>query len=168
MPSGLLGEKKTLIAQIVVYISSTLWRPTKQSLQTFLNTVFEKLILLSKCVTHYNSHCGLLKIIRGLPWWRSGWESACWCRGHGFVPRSGRISHAAEQLGPWAMATEPAHPEPVLRNRRGHNSERPAYRKNKTKQNKNLNSLKIKLRYISLHSYRNTWPQTLWPQMTQI
>ena len=38
--------------------------------------------------------------IDGLPWWRSGWESACRCRGHGFGPWSGRIPHAAEQLGP--------------------------------------------------------------------
>ena len=37
---------------------------------------------------------------RGLPWWRSGWESACQCRGHGFEPWSGKIPHAAEQLGP--------------------------------------------------------------------
>ena len=29
------------------------------------------------------------------------------------------------------MAAEPARPEPVLRNGRGHNSERPAYRKKK-------------------------------------
>ena len=36
----------------------------------------------------------------GLPWWRSGWESACQCRGHGFVPQSGRIPHATERLGP--------------------------------------------------------------------
>ena len=36
----------------------------------------------------------------GLPWWRSGWESACQCRGHGFKPWSGKIPHAAEQLGP--------------------------------------------------------------------
>ena len=36
----------------------------------------------------------------GLPWWRSGWESACQCRGHGFEPWSGKIPHAAEQLGP--------------------------------------------------------------------
>ena len=36
----------------------------------------------------------------GLPWWCSGWESACRCRGHGFEPWSGRIPHAAEQLGP--------------------------------------------------------------------
>ena len=39
------------------------------------------------------------KII-GLPWWRSGWESACQCRGRGFEPWSGRIPHAAERLGP--------------------------------------------------------------------
>ena len=54
----------------------------------------------------------------GLPWWRSGWESACQCRGHGFEPWSGRIPHAAERLGPWATTTEPAHLEPVLRNER--------------------------------------------------
>ena len=36
----------------------------------------------------------------GLPWWRSGWESACQCRGPGFEPWSGKIPHAAEQLGP--------------------------------------------------------------------
>ncbi|XP_067567805.1 fatty acid-binding protein 9-like [Pseudorca crassidens] len=33
----------------------------------------------------------------GLPWWCSGWESACRCRGHGFVPWSGKIPHAAER-----------------------------------------------------------------------
>ena len=64
----------------------------------------------------------------GLPWWRSGWESACQCRVHGFQPWSGRIPHAAEQLGPWATTTEPARLEPVLRNKTGHDSERPAHR----------------------------------------
>ena len=64
----------------------------------------------------------------GLPWWRSGWESACRCRGHGFEPWSGKIPHAAEQLGPWATITEPARLEPVLRNKRGRDSERPAHR----------------------------------------
>ena len=64
----------------------------------------------------------------GLPWWRSGWESACQCRGHGFKPWSGKIPHAAEQLGPWATITEPACLEPVLRNKRGHDNERPAHR----------------------------------------
>ena len=66
--------------------------------------------------------------IHGLPWWRSGWESACQCRGHGFEPWSGRIPHAAEQLSPWATATEPARLEPVLCNKRGRDSERPAHR----------------------------------------
>ena len=64
----------------------------------------------------------------GLPWWRSGWESACQCRGHGFEPWSGKIPHAAEQLGPWATITEPAGLEPVLRNKRGRDSERPTHR----------------------------------------
>ena len=64
----------------------------------------------------------------GLPWWRSGWESACQCRRHGFEPWSGRIPHAAEQLGPWATAAEPARLEPVPRGGRGRNSERPAHR----------------------------------------
>ena len=64
----------------------------------------------------------------GLPWWRSGWESACQCRGHGFEPWSGKIPHAVEQLGPWATITEPARLEPVLCNKRGHDSERPTHR----------------------------------------
>ena len=64
----------------------------------------------------------------GLPWWRSGWESACRCRGHGFEPWSGKIPHAAGQLGLCATTTEPARLEPVFRNKRGRDSERPAHR----------------------------------------
>ena len=64
----------------------------------------------------------------GLPWWCSGWESTCQCRGHRFEPWSGKIPHAVEQLGPWATTTEPARLEPVLRNKRGHDSERPMHR----------------------------------------
>ena len=64
----------------------------------------------------------------GLPWWRSGWESAYQCRGHGFEPWSGKIPHTAEQLGPWATITEPARLEPVLLNKRGRDNERPAHR----------------------------------------
>ena len=67
-------------------------------------------------------------IVLGLPWWCSGWESACQCRGHRFEPWSGRIPHAAEQLGPWATTTEPVRLEPVLRKKRGRDSERPAHR----------------------------------------
>ena len=64
----------------------------------------------------------------GLPWWCSGWESACQCRGHGFEPWSGKIPHAVEQLGPWATITEPVRLEPVLHNKRGRDNERPAHR----------------------------------------
>ena len=64
----------------------------------------------------------------GLPWWRSGWESACQCRGHGFEPWSGKIPHAAEQLAPWATTTEPVRLEPVLRDKRCHDSEMPVHR----------------------------------------
>ena len=64
----------------------------------------------------------------GLPWWRSGWESACQCRGHRFEPWSGKIPRAAEQLGPCATAAEPARLEPVLRNKRSRDTERPAHR----------------------------------------
>ena len=69
-----------------------------------------------------------LKILLGLPWWHSGWESACQCRGHGFEPWSGKIPHATEQLGPWATTTEPARLQPVPRSKRGRDSERPAHR----------------------------------------
>ena len=64
----------------------------------------------------------------GLPWWCSGWESACQCRGHGFEPWFRKIPHVAEQLGPWATITEPARLEPVLLNKRGRDGERPAHR----------------------------------------
>ena len=67
------------------------------------------------------------KVLLGLPWWHSGWESACQCRGHGFEPWSGKIPQAAERLGPWATIAEPARLEPVLRNKRGHDSERPVH-----------------------------------------
>jgi len=43
----------------------------------------------------------------GLPWWSSGEEFACRCRGHGFDPWSGKIPHASGQLCPCAVATEP-------------------------------------------------------------
>ena len=61
----------------------------------------------------------------GLPWWHSGWESACQCRGHRFNPWSGKIPHDAEQLSPCATTTGPA---PVLCNKRSHRNEKPAHR----------------------------------------
>ena len=47
---------------------------------------------------------------------------------YGFEPWSGKIPHAAEQQNPWATTTEPARLEPVLRNKSGRDSERPAHR----------------------------------------
>ena len=70
----------------------------------------------------------LNKNISGLPWWRSGWESACWCGGRRFGLWSGGIPCAAEWLGPWATAAEPARLEPVLRNGRGRDNVGPARR----------------------------------------
>ena len=69
----------------------------------------------------------LIKNTTGLPWWLSGWESACQCRGHGFEPWSGKIPHAVEQLGPCTTTTEPARLQPVVRDKRGRDSERPTH-----------------------------------------
>ena len=79
-------------------------------------------------LTTFSTEWLYIKLNFGLPWWHSGWESACQCRGHGFEPWSGKIPHAAEQLRPWATTTELARLEPVLRNKRGRASERPAHR----------------------------------------
>ena len=62
--------------------------------------------LLARCPVYPNIKI-LLKYGYGLPWWCSGWESACHCRGHGFDPWSGKIPHAAEQLSLCATTTEP-------------------------------------------------------------
>ena len=81
-------------------------------------------MLQSKCI--FSEHTGLMKSqgkmrsqviifktetnkknIPGLPWWRSGWESACQCRGHGFEPWSWKIPRAAEQLSLGATTAEP-------------------------------------------------------------
>ena len=67
------------------------------------------------------------KTRRGLPWWRSGWESACQCRGHGFEPWSGKMPHAAEQLGPWATLLS-LRVWSLCSATRGQDSERPAHR----------------------------------------
>ena len=75
-----------------------------------------------------NNNIHLKRKLEELPWWRSGWESACQCREHRFEPWSRKFPPAAEQLGPWATTTEPARLEPVLRNKRGRDSERPTHR----------------------------------------
>ena len=83
-----------------------------------------------KKIEYLNSNLNKIIILKniGLPWWHSGWESACQCRGHGFEPWSGKIPHAAEQLGPWATITEPVRLEPVLHNKGGRDTERTMHR----------------------------------------
>ena len=63
---------------------------------------------VSTVVSSHLTQLGKRASSLGLPWWRSGYESACQCRGHGFEPWSGKIPHAAEQLSPCATTTEPA------------------------------------------------------------
>ena len=57
----------------------------------------------------FNSYTAFLvtKKEHWLPWWCSGWESACQFRGHRFEPWSRKIPHAARQLSPCTTTTEP-------------------------------------------------------------
>ena len=94
----------------------------------YITTVFfilQKNLASEYLTAQWKLHAIVKSECVGLPWWRSGWGSACQCRGHGFEPWSGKIPHAVEQLGPWATTTEPARLEPVLRNKRGRYSEWP-------------------------------------------
>ena len=64
----------------------------------------------------------------GIPWWPSGWGSACQRRAHGFDPCIWLIPHATEQQSPRATIAAPTRHnnrsphalEPVLCNRRSH------------------------------------------------
>ena len=113
---------------IIVYIKVIEWVDTDH--HVLLHIRVQSLLVSVMFLSFINLPTGwVLKIILlGLPWWRSGWESACQCRGHGVESRSGKIPYAAEQLGPWAAITEPTRLEPVLRNKRGRDNERPAHR----------------------------------------
>ena len=109
-----------------IYLEKTIiWKDTCTPMFTVALFTIAKTWKQPKCPS---TEEWIKKMCHGLPWWRSGWESACQCREHGFEPWSGKIPHAAEQLGPWATTTEPARLEPVLRNKRGRDSERPAHR----------------------------------------
>ena len=102
-------------------VKSLLWAPVFLSEKQAVIDLLNGLLQGSSEVWH------IKHLPRGLPWWRSGWESACQCRGHGFEPWSGKIPHAAKQQAPWATTIEPARLELVLRNKRGRNSKRPAH-----------------------------------------
>ena len=88
-------------------MKSEMWETVGQLFQTHqLDNSKDQKKKKKKKVT-YKSIFIHIKTGKGLPWWRSGWESTCQCRGHRFEPGSGKVPHAAEQLGPCATAAEP-------------------------------------------------------------
>ena len=67
----------------------------------YISNMEDRLMEITQSLQHKEKKKEFLKMrIVGLPWWRSGCESACRCRGHRFGPWSGKIPHAAERLGP--------------------------------------------------------------------
>ena len=64
-----------------------------------------KMIHMLEIATHKKKE--IIKL--GLPWWHSGEESTCQCRGHKFNPWSGKIPHAMGQLSWRATTTESTH-----------------------------------------------------------
>ena len=104
------------------------------------------MLQIFKGVLHFNQKSSPLKTPNlGLPWWSSGWESACQCRRHRFNPWSRKIPHAPGQLAPCPVTMEPTlqspgpgttEPEcsnswspralePVPCNKRSHHNEKP-------------------------------------------
>ena len=62
-----------------------------------------------RAISFFFNPLGWIKMCSsGPPWWLSGWESTCQCRGHGFERWSRKIPHVTEQLSLSAIATEPA------------------------------------------------------------
>ena len=111
----------------LIVLTWVTWQPLEQSLWPKVQDFYQKKGRVGVGGKHWpqeeSSFWHPIKGYQGLPWWRSGWESACQCRGRGFEPWSGKIPHATEQLGPWATTTEACAP-----NKRGRDSERPAHR----------------------------------------
>ena len=86
--------------------SEKLWSKSEWRKEVLLfNKDFPFSLLKHRMGMRQQSKFVLKKSFLGLPWWRSGSESSCQCRGHGFEPWSGKIPHAAEQLSPWATTT---------------------------------------------------------------
>ena len=77
---------------------------------------------LRRC--HYFPLDHMLRNFRGFPWWSSGKESACQCRGHGSDPWSRKVplvqSHQVSEPQLLSHALEP-----VSRNERSHHNEKP-------------------------------------------
>ena len=66
-------------------------------------------------------------VFKELPWWLSGKESTCQCRGHWFNPWSRKIPHAMGQLSLCATTPEAVCLEPMLVNKRNHCGEKPTH-----------------------------------------
>ena len=89
--------------QLTIRVQDYIWILCSFSLiYVFLYTSFPHLFFSFKKKIFIKVYSWL-----GLSWWRSGWESTCQCREHGFDPWSGKIPHAAEQISPCTATTEP-------------------------------------------------------------
>ena len=66
----------------------------------------EEIKNINRPITSTEIETVITNLPTGLPWWRSGWESTCRCRGRGFNPWPGGIPHATEQLGLCATTAE--------------------------------------------------------------
>ena len=66
-------------------------------------------------------------VFKELPWWLSGKESTCQCRGYWFNSWSKKIPHAMGQLSLCATTTGAVCLEPVLSNERNHCDEKPTH-----------------------------------------
>ena len=125
-------SKDFLTSESIISVSKLTFKKMKRFLKP------PKHLLLK---TIYRMNLPFKVNLKGLPWWRSGQESTCQCRGHGFDPWSGKIAHAAgnkaralQLLSLRSRAREPQllKPvclEPMLRNKRSHRNEKPAHRK---------------------------------------
>ena len=96
---------------LFLHLSTTLFCHLNLLSERIPPLLTSKIFTLSthKCTSLTRSYTHIFPLksqMLGLPWWRSGWESTCQCRGHGFEPWSRRIPHAAEQLGPCATSTD--------------------------------------------------------------
>ena len=104
--TGKLYGKKKLTTNIVLDEKLTIFpliSETSQGCPLLLLLLNIILGVLAKCIKKGNNTYTNRKkenYLQGLPWWRSGSESACLCRGRGFEPWSRKIPHATEQLGP--------------------------------------------------------------------
>ena len=90
------GEKGTLlhcwwVCKLIQLLWRTVWRFLKKlNIELSYDSAIPLLGIYPEKTIIQKETC------RGLPWWRSGWESACQCRGQGFEPWSGKIPHATE------------------------------------------------------------------------